>query len=455
MSDIYDLVIFAKGLHASILLAEAVDKGLKVAVVFGNDCNNNSNSPFIFTFLFKKPRLSLFLKSARIAKHLKKLAPHLINESKVEHFLAVCFKHRLFSGIINMLKSSTFSVIRQGKKSILKYGTYKFSSNRLSIELLKFAQTKGAHIYQYSSFISAQYSDHKHYKLCCINKLSSTEFSLYAKSYLVNPIADLEKIRESKAPELTDTSFWFTYPANEIDIRDNIFFENKNFKIFIIPWFNSVYFKISGSGFSSIVAAVRLIQINLNFIKIDIRLIKGGCLNENSSFFRKNHLNRLNFYYNNNQTNFSCPNIDDCFNHSHKTVIKIIKQIKTGNDDLQIIKKAVLPGSAFRIKYNPLRLMELADEKYDLAKQILKSPSVFKPLFYRYGSDIDLIIDKAYEYYNQTKNSSQAWLLAEIWYCKNHEMCLTAESFINTHTNIWMEDNSLEKDFINKIFSEL
>jgi glycerol-3-phosphate dehydrogenase len=99
--------------------------------------------------------------------------------------------------------------------------------------------------------------------------------------------------------------------------------------------------------------------------------------------------------------------------------------------------------------------MEYVDEKYDQAKQILNSPTYFKKLFYRYGSDIEMITERAYEYWNKTKNSEYSWLKAEIWFAIRYEFCRTADDFILYRTENWMKGNYKKAAEIEQIFSEL
>jgi glycerol-3-phosphate dehydrogenase len=99
--------------------------------------------------------------------------------------------------------------------------------------------------------------------------------------------------------------------------------------------------------------------------------------------------------------------------------------------------------------------MEIADEKYDMAKQILKSPVYFKKLFYRYGSEIEKITERAYENWNKTKNSNYSWLKAEIEYSVENEFCKNANDFINCRTELWMEADNCRVIEIEQIFNEL
>jgi glycerol-3-phosphate dehydrogenase len=74
--------------------------------------------------------------------------------------------------------------------------------------------------------------------------------------------------------------------------------------------------------------------------------------------------------------------------------------------------------------------------KYDEAKQTGISVTEFKKLFYRYGMNIDAVTDKAYDFYNESKDHLSAWLKAEIWYCVNHEACTSLADFFIRRTGM-------------------
>ena len=93
-------------------------------------------------------------------------------------------------------------------------------------------------------------------------------------------------------------------------------------------------------------------------------------------------------------------------------------------------------GGEFDFEYNPQWLMDYADSKYDEAKQTGISIQQFKTLFYRYGTNIDLVTEKAYNYYNQTRDTDTAWLFAQLAYAIENEMTWTVSDFFMRRTNL-------------------
>lgn len=102
-------------------------------------------------------------------------------------------------------------------------------------------------------------------------------------------------------------------------------------------------------------------------------------------------------------------------------------------------------------------LVEFADHKYDEAKQTGISPIDFKKLFYRYGTEIDKITEKAYEYRNELLDAELIWLKAELWYAVNFEMVTSISDFCIYRTEmVLFETEKLKKNmnFIAECLSE-
>jgi glycerol-3-phosphate dehydrogenase len=99
-------------------------------------------------------------------------------------------------------------------------------------------------------------------------------------------------------------------------------------------------------------------------------------------------------------------------------------------------KNIKLAGGEFDFQYSLIKLVEYADNKYDEAKQTGISVKNFKTLFYRYGKNIDLITNKAFEYYNELKNCQKAWIKAELWYVVNYEAVTSMADYFIRRTGM-------------------
>jgi len=67
-------------------------------------------------------------------------------------------------------------------------------------------------------------------------------------------------------------------------------------------------------------------------------------------------------------------------------------------------------------------LIEYCDCRYNEAKQTNISNIDFKILFYRYGSDIEILTEKAYELKSKYPDGKELWNEVENWYLENYEL---------------------------------
>ncbi len=123
-----------------------------------------------------------------------------------------------------------------------------------------------------------------------------------------------------------------------------------------------------------------------------------------------------------------------------KNIVKLVQKriIKAeGREKIKCQTKNLrLSGGEFPFYPDSIKLTEYADKKYDEAKQTGISVAGFKRLFYRYGMNIDTVMNKAYDFYNESKDSKTAWLKAEIWYSVNYEYCTKLTDFFIRRTGM-------------------
>jgi len=81
-----------------------------------------------------------------------------------------------------------------------------------------------------------------------------------------------------------------------------------------------------------------------------------------------------------------------------------------------------LAGGEFDFNPEPHALAAYADGKYQEAAETGISLQRFKQLFYRYGTNLDILAEKAREFYEVGDNPFEAWLKAEVWYAVHYEM---------------------------------
>ncbi|MEM6724248.1 MAG: FAD-dependent oxidoreductase, partial [Bacteroidota bacterium] len=79
-------------------------------------------------------------------------------------------------------------------------------------------------------------------------------------------------------------------------------------------------------------------------------------------------------------------------------------------------------------------LDQFAAKKVGEAKQIMAPAQQVVDLVYRYGSDTDVILEKAFELYGSIKDPALRLLAAEIWYGIQYEMCHELNDFFIRRT---------------------
>jgi glycerol-3-phosphate dehydrogenase len=117
-----------------------------------------------------------------------------------------------------------------------------------------------------------------------------------------------------------------------------------------------------------------------------------------------------------------------------------------------------LSGGDFPFYPESIKLTEYADMKYDEAKQTGITVKEFNKLFYRYGTNMDFIINKAYDFYNQLRDTSIAWIKAEIWYSVHYESAATISDFFIRRTGMiffYIDDIYPLIDTVSNYMSEL
>lgn len=145
-----------------------------------------------------------------------------------------------------------------------------------------------------------------------------------------------------------------------------------------------------------------------------------------------------------------------------KNVVKIVAKRLEKEEDKKFAtsqtKNMRLSGGEFPFYPEMGRLIDYADMKYDEAKQTGISIEDFKKLFWRYGTNIEFVTNKAFDAYNDLKDTEKAWLFAEIWYCVNYESCETLRDFFIRRTSmIFFEIENIPKvmEFVVSVMADM
>lgn len=451
MEGVYDLVICADGFQPAQILAASVEKGLKVALVTENGLFDfNHRQPFAFSEMYSKKNLIFRLTTNWAAAKLQKSAPHLLTISTINHYKRIGIWDRVSVFFQNILKPGSIKLTLAGRRSCLKYKTYRYSTYRLGISLIRHAIAKGAVVFQHFSLVSSQHLDNGNFLLSLYHKRNSGDLSLYSRALLLKSTMDLlPRKKEIKSPRQM-FGIVFSLPQPLLNMQNIDYSEIGDLKMFLVPWFGHVYGKII-SPLKIEIEQIPGIILNHFDYQIDIKMMVNFkqfeiTLNKEEEFVFHTCNRKKTCHFKASLNDLSAgfrflEKVAAYLNPSHRGKIKL--------------DKLRLPGYFHLPELQPLRIMEYADEYYDLVKQILQDPLEFKKLFYRYGSDIELIIDKAFEYWNLKKDMKMAWLKAEIWFCTKYELCHDPESFIHLHTSRWMKPSEEETSMIGQIFCEM
>ncbi|MFN8255545.1 MAG: hypothetical protein U0W24_07645 [Bacteroidales bacterium] len=431
-TKIYDLIILGNGFQASLIFAQAVNKGLKVALASKGSALESLD---LNHFQIVEPYSINLLKYKYLIKNLRKSFAHMLLATESEFVVEMNpIKKILLKLKAIFIRKNIIFKSNPGQFSIqyIQVSGYKFSIVRMTVALLKEAVKSGGSVFQHAKF-AVEEIDENGYSTIILKQPVKDPVKISVKNilsfYEENPIK--KSAPESSILHSNHQIYFFTYPAKGLNIQKNIIYEDKEKKIFIVPWFDIIYFDCRVKGVVPLVPEEMInfiIQKLLNF-KLDKSLIHPW---ENNSI-RTLYQNKfwIYFYTGKKQILLKYRPLLEWFDYSNKICNQLINETTKVCKTDSLIGKTIFSGSDLPDISNPLRIMEYADELYDLAKQIMPNPIKFKKLFYTYGTDIEIIIDMAYEFWNKTKNTDEAWEKAELWYAMNHEFCENESDFYN------------------------
>lgn len=456
MSTVKEITFIGRNIQFSLLAVKAAAMGINVNMML--EINKDlfaDDEPFIlFNQQLTKGIIHHF-KQKRNIKFLKKIAPHLLLSSHVEQFLSLSLYLRILISLNNIFSTQKINIIRSKEhKGIycLSYASYKLSTARLSIELLKSINESNLKIKHYDKLYAVNWINRQGYELEFINE-ENNKRKILTKSILTDDI----NLRFNQKHRDFEYVYIFTYPLEKLKIDSNILIEAGETIVKIIIWFEWVYFEIKGplSKDFELKRFTEFLKMYLPRIEIKGEEIAF------KNYFKKNipqdhnFKKKLLYLFDNKSHKLNSGCINSWQKGSQKIIHKLLKHLGIINATNIEWKNPQITGSNFQFPYHPLRIMEYCDEKYDEAKQILKSSQYFKKLFYRYGTQIEDITNLAFEYWNQTKNIKKAWLLAEIDFAINNEYCTSPVEFMYWRTEEWMAGENGNTEIIKNAFDDL
>ncbi|MEA3452560.1 MAG: glycerol-3-phosphate dehydrogenase/oxidase [Bacteroidota bacterium] len=343
------------------------------------------------------------------------------------------------------------------------YYEYKTDDARLTIEVLKKAVEYGAKVFNFADVTDYIYDiDFKvaGVKVQCLSENRNIE--VYGK-YVVNAtgvwVDDMRQKDDNNAEKKLHLTkgVHIVVPKEKLPLKHSIYFDTGDKRmVFAIPRFDVVYIGTTDTDYSKnyenpdvelkdvqyLVKAINDIAPKAKIKYEDVESAWAGLrplIHEEgkapSELSRKDEI----FYSESGLISIAGGKLTG-YRLMAKKIVGIIRK-RMENDFGRDIgkcktKKIKLSGGEFDFDYSLIKLVEYADKKYDEAKQTGISIEDFKKIFYRYGKNIDFVTNKAFEFYNEEKDSKKAWIKAEVWYVVNYEAATDLADFFIRRTGM-------------------
>ena len=347
-------------------------------------------------------------------------------------------------------------------KSGALYYEYKTDDSRLTIEVLKKAVEFGAIPLNYAKVSSFIY---KGKKVCGVNFIdvkTGNEYKIFAK-HIVNATGPwVDKLREEdkslKGKRIHHTKgIHIVIEKEKFPLNHAIYFDTGDKRmVFAIPRQDIVYIGTTDTNYNENFEHPSITKKDVEYLLKNVnRIAPSANLKYEDVLSAWSGLRPLIHEEGKDPSELSRK--DEIF-HSKSGLISIAGGKLTGyrvmsRNVAKLVAKRLeesegkkyigcqtknmrLSGGEFPFYPEKHRLTEFADMKFDEAKQTGISVKDFNILFYRYGMNIDFITNKAYDYYNEFKDTKKAWLKAELWYCINYESTTSLADFFIRRTGM-------------------
>ena len=352
------------------------------------------------------------------------------------------------------------------KSPILKGGAlyfeYKTDDSRLTIEVIKKAVELGATALNYAEVIDFIYEDGKLIGLKIRDNIDNETFEVFGK-YIVNATGIwIDQLRK-KDNSLTGKRLHITkgihivVPHERLPIRHSLYFDVGDGRmVFAIPRYDKVYIgttdtdyhgdldnpDISKQDVHYLLNAVKHVMPSINLTEDDVISAWSGLRplihqdgKDPSELSRRDEI----FLSPSGLISIAGGKLTGYRIMAKKVVDLIrVKMLKDYGIDIGKCKtkNIKLAGGDFPFEDDQAKLMDYADAKYDEAKQTGINTEDFKRIFYYFGTEIDQVTEKAYQYYNQTRDTELAWLYAMLDFTINNEMAYSLTDFYMRRTNL-------------------
>lgn len=482
LSDQYDLLIVGGGITGAGIALDAAKRGLKTLLIDKADFASGTSSKSTKLVhgglrYLKSGEIKLVSSVGKERAVVYRNAPHIVIPQKM---LLPLIKNGSFKPWLIRIGLNIYDFIAGVKKTErntflskeetlriepnLKdyylvggamYYEYKCSDSRLVIEVCKTAKEYGATVLNYVECKDWIYDNSTISGAVVVDKISGDVHTVKAKCVINATGPWTDKLRErdnsinNKRIHLTK-GVHIVFSKEDLPINNALYFDVFDGRmVFIIPRRDTVYvgttdtdyyediddIKITSEDIEYLCMAVNN-QFNMKINRGDVKYSWAGlrCLmavkgKKASALSRKDEV----FLSKSGLISIAGGKLTGYRLMAKKVVDMVSKRLsKRFNARYEecTTKDTRLSGGKFGFEPDTMLMVEHCDYKYDEAKQTGIEPEDFKLLFYRYGSNIDIITEKAYELMSPKRHWTDFWLEAEIWYSIFYEHTLYASDFI-------------------------
>ncbi len=500
-----DIIVIGGGITGCGIALDAAQRGFRVVLLEKQDFSAGTSSrstklvhgglrylkqlAFGLVAHVGKERRTVYQNAAHIVFPEKMLLP-IVKNGSLNRFttrLALTL-YDFLAGVKSQEKkkmlsrNETLAKEKLLKNDIVKGGAlyyeYKSDDSRLTIETAKKAVEFGAQLINYTEVASFLYENNR-INGCEIRDQITGKTAKISAKYIVNATGIwVDKLREMdnslKGKRLHITKgVHLVVPFEKLPVKQSVYFDTPDGRmVFIIPKTDNVYIGTTDTNYKDnyerpqvnkadagyLLHAVNYIFPSVNLKLDDIEASWAGLrplIHEDgkspSQLSRRDEV----LISESGLISIAGGKLTGYRLMAKKIVDHIAKQSKNGTMPICQTANTPLAGGNFSFTPSTLKIVEFADHKFDEAKETGITTSGFKKLFYRYGTNIDVITNKAYHFYNETKNTQLAWIKAEVWYTVHYEMVATLMDFFMRRTGMLLFDKARIKNLVPVVANQM
>lgn len=494
--ELFDILVFGGGITGAGIALDAASRGLKVALVEKNDFASGTSSrstKLVHGGLryLEKLQLKFVAQLGRERKILHENAAHIVVPTPV---LLPIYKHGQLSKWLSYFALKVYDLLANVKpehkarwinktkliekyptlssnhlKGAYKYYEYKTNDGRLVIEGLKQASEYGAICINYMHANKLNYTNNKIIGAELIDALTNKTISIKAK-YTVNATGVWSEIFLSGLNEKLSKSLYPTkgihivISRSRFQINEAFYFDAHDKRmVFAIPKQNFVYIGTTDTPYTNNFENPEANEEDINYLLEAVNFKFNGLKLKNEDIIStwagirpliKDKSSKPGEVSRKDEVFISETGLITIvggkltgYRLMAKKVVDLVLKNETEKWVKCISHDIKLSGSNWQKAPEMHELIEYNDYKYDEAKQTGIQPTEFKLLFYRYGTNIDIITEKAYELYSKMRDVAKLWLKAEVWYSVNYEMTISLIGFFAYRTEkVLFEPNKIENE---------